>query len=218
MSKRSSLAHHFDDLEQQGEAAQLGMWVFLVTEIMIFGGLFAAYAVYRYLFADAFSRASGELNWLLASVNTVVLITSSLTMAMAVYGVQTNRRRVLIGYLALTVLLGCIFLGLKGWEYREDFDKGLVPVEGVFNAELFPESTVSELKQIRLFLVLYFVMTGLHALHMVGGMVVLLVLIGMARWGAFSAEHHPEVELTGLYWHFVDVVWIFLLPLLYLAG
>jgi cytochrome c oxidase subunit III len=213
-----ALAHHFDDLEQQREAGTLGMWVFLATEIMVFGGLFGGYTVYRYSYPDAFGEASSKLVLYLATINTVVLISSSLTMAMAVWGAQTGRRQVLIGFLVLTLLLGFTFLGIKIAEYVQDYHEGLVPLPGLFHGDVFSNQDTRYLAHVRLFLVLYFVMTGLHATHMLFGFGALTWLIVLAYRGRFSPDYHPQVELVGLYWHFVDVIWIFLLPLLYLIG
>jgi cytochrome c oxidase subunit 3 len=217
-SEHAHLAHHFDDLDQQNESLSLGMWVFLVTEVMIFGGLFAAYTVYRWLYPAAFSYGSGRLNWVLASVNTLVLISSSLTMALAVYGAQVGSRRMLVRCLVLTIVLGLVFLVIKGFEYAEDVHEGLVPAPAYFHVESDSGLDDNQVRQLRLFLALYFCMTGLHAVHMVVGMGVLACLAFLARRGRYSPEYHAPVEMAGLYWHFVDVVWIFLLPLLYLSG
>jgi cytochrome c oxidase subunit 3 len=217
-SEHAHLAHHFDDLDQQNESLSLGMWVFLVTEVMIFGGLFAAYTVYRHLYPAAFSYGSGRLNWKLASVNTLVLISSSLTMALAVHGAQVGSRRTLVRCLVLTIVLGVAFLVIKGFEYAEDVHEGLVPAPGYFHVEAGSGLDANQVRQLRLFLALYFCMTGLHALHMVVGMGVLACLALLARRDRYSPEYHAPVEMAGLYWHFVDVIWIFLLPLLYLSG
>jgi cytochrome c oxidase subunit III len=218
-----ALAHHFADLEQQKEALNLGMWIFLVTELMIFGGLFTAYTVYRYLYPVAFGEASAHLSWVLASINTVVLISSSFTVVLAVYGAQAGDRKFLVGGLALTMLLGLVFLGIKAGEYTMDVHEKLTPFRTYFDEELFhgsePGYTREEyLAHVRLFLTLYYIMTGLHALHMIAGLGVLAVVLWRARQGRYTPEYHPGVEMFGLYWHFVDVVWIFLLPLLYLLG
>ncbi|MBX9679361.1 MAG: cytochrome c oxidase subunit 3 family protein [Gemmataceae bacterium] len=216
----SPLAHHFDDLEQQHGAANLGMWTFLVTEVMIFGGLFASYAVYRSLFPEAFEAASDKLLWWLATINTVVLLSSSFTMVLAVHGAQVGNRKFLVNGLLATIALGILFLGLKFYEYQVDYLEGLIPIPGWFSGEHFhvPPDDPLFLGHVRLFMVLYFVMTGLHAVHMIIGMGILGWLVFKARRGAYTPEHHPQVELVGLYWHFVDVVWIFLFPLLYLSG
>jgi cytochrome c oxidase subunit 3 len=205
------VAHHFDDARQQREAGSLGMWIFLVTEIMFFGGLFTAYVVYRALFPDTFAHASRHLNVVLGTTNTVVLITSSLTMALAVWSAQTDRRSGTVRALLATIGLGSVFLGIKAWEYAHKFHEGLVP--GPAFAYSGPDAPHAQL-----FFSLYFTMTGLHALHMVIGIGLLLWLLSAARAGRFSAAYHTPVEVTGLYWHFVDIVWIFLFPLLYLIG
>jgi cytochrome c oxidase subunit 3 len=206
-----ALAEQFDDLAQQHEAANLGMWVFLVTEMLFFGGLFAGYTVYRASYPEAFREASHHLDLLLGSFNTVVLITSSLTMALAVHSAQEGRRRALIVCLLLTLVLGAVFLGIKGTEYAHKFDERLVPgIDFVYGE---PHAG-----QVELFMLFYFVMTGLHALHLVVGLGLLGVLAVLAWRGRFSADYYAPVETGGLYWHFIDIVWIFLLPLLYLVG
>jgi len=206
-----ALAEQFDDLAQQHEAASLGMWVFLVTEILFFGGLFAGYTVYRASYSEAFGEASHHLDLLLGSINTAVLITSSLTMALAVHSAQAGRRRALIVCLLLTLGLGAVFLGIKGTEYVHKFDERLIP--GIAFSYNGPHAG-----QVELFMFFYFVMTGLHALHLVVGLGMLGVLAGLAWRGHFSADYYSPVETGGLYWHFIDIVWIFLLPLLYLIG
>jgi len=216
---RSALAHHFDNLEQQREAGSLGMWVFLITEIMFFGGLFTGYVIYRTQNQASFAFASSTLNWKLGAVNTVILIGSSLTMALAVYFAQTGSRRNQIVFLALTTLLGSAFLVVKGIEYAEKIHDKHVPIRGFWNwgtAHPIPEG-VQE-RSVEMFYWIYFAMTGLHALHMIIGIGMMLVLIFFARKGRYTPEYHAPVELGGLYWHFVDIVWIFLFPLLYLLG
>jgi cytochrome c oxidase subunit 3 len=219
----TALAHHFDNLEQQREAGSLGMWTFLVTEIMFFGALFAAYTIYRTyspVTNASFVYASSTLNWKLGAINTVVLITSSLTIALAVYFAQTGARRNQIIFLLLTVVLGATFLGVKSIEYAEKFRLHHFPAQGFWHwdtaGEPFPAG-VSE-PSVRMFYWIYFAMTGLHALHMIIGIGIMLVLIFFARRGRYTPEYHSPVELSGLYWHFVDIIWIFLFPLLYLLG
>jgi len=206
-----ALRHHFDDLEQQTEAATLGMWVFLITEILFFGGLFAVYTVYRHAYPAAFAAASHELDITLGAINTAVLIGSSLTMALAVHSAQTGARRLTSVFLIATIVLGGVFLGIKATEYAHKFAEHHVPGPGF---QFAPEYV----RQAQVFFSLYFAMTGLHALHMVIGIGVLLVLLWLSWRGRFSAEYFTPVEVTGLYWHFVDIVWIFLFPLLYLIG
>ena len=206
-----ALLHHFDTAEQQKDASTLGMWLFLVTEIMFFGGLFTAYVVYRNKFPMAFVEASHSLDILLGGVNTAVLICSSLTMALAVNAAQRGARKSLVVFLILTILLGSVFLGIKAVEYHEKFVNHHVPGAS-FHFE-GPEGANTQI-----FFSLYFAMTGLHALHMIIGIVLLAILAVRARRGAFGADYNTPVDMTGLYWHFVDIVWIFLFPLLYLLG
>ena len=205
------LAHHFENLEQQREAGTLGMWIFIVTEIMFFGGLFTVYLVYRNWYPDAFTAASHELDLTLGSINTLVLIGSSLTMAMAVYSIQTGSNKFTILFLVLTLLLGLVFLGIKSMEYYHKFEEGHIPGSHF----TFPEPYR---QHAQVFFALYFGMTGLHALHMIVGIGILAVLIFMTWRKRFSPAYHAPIELSGLYWHFVDIIWIFLLPLLYLIG
>jgi cytochrome c oxidase subunit III len=207
----SALAEQFDDLVQQHAAASLGMWVFLVTEMLFFGGLFAGYTVYRASYPEAFREASHHLDLLLGSLNTAVLISSSLTMALAVHSAQAGGRRALVVYLLLTLVLGAVFLGIKGTEYAHKYEEQLVP--GIDFGYGGPHAG-----QVELFMLFYFVMTGLHALHLIVGLGMLAVLAWLAWRGHFSADYYAPVETGGLYWHFIDIVWIFLLPLLYLIG
>ena len=208
-SQHPALQHHFDNLDQQFEASTLGMWLFLVTEILFFGGLFTAYLVYRIAYPEAFADASHHLNIVLGGTNTAVLIGSSLTMAMAVYAAQLGRRNTQVIFLVATMALGLVFLGIKAVEYSHKFEEHLVPgINFVFEGRDPIHS--------QLFFSLYFVMTGLHALHMIVGIGIMTVLTVMAWRGRFTKAYHTPVEVSGLYWHFVDIVWIFLFPLLYL--
>jgi cytochrome c oxidase subunit 3 len=208
---RTIPAHQFDDLEQQYEAANLGMWAFLATEILFFGGLFLGYTVYRAAYPAAFAEGSHHLDIALGSVNTAVLIGSSLTMALAVHSAQVGKRQALVGFLGLTMLLGLVFLSIKFVEYGHKFAEALVPgAHFVYSGPSAP--------QVQLFVAFYFIMTGLHALHMVIGIGLLGVLAWLAWRDHFSAQYYTPVEIAGLYWHFVDIVWIFLFPLLYLIG
>jgi cytochrome c oxidase subunit III len=204
-------AHQFEDAEQQHHASWLGMWVFLATEVMFFGGMFTCYAFYRAGYPGAFAAASNQLDVLLGAINTAVLIGSSLTMALAVYSAETGSRRATVNFLLLTILLGAIFLGIKSYEYHEKFVEHFVP-GAAFRFE-GPFARPAEI-----FFSFYFAMTGMHALHMVIGIGLLAVIAIKARRGRFSPAYYTPVELTGLYWHFVDLVWIFLFPLLYLVG
>ncbi|HTM06830.1 MAG TPA: cytochrome c oxidase subunit 3 family protein [Verrucomicrobiae bacterium] len=204
-------AHQFENVEQQHEASWLGMWVFLATEVMFFGGMFTGYAFYRSGYPGAFAAGSNRLDVLLGAINTAVLIASSFTMALAVHAAQQGRRRAIVNCLLLTMLLGTVFLGIKSYEYYEKFVEHLVPGWN-FSFEAPFERTAE------IFFSFYFAMTGMHALHMIIGIVLLAVIALKARRGRFSAEYYTPVELSGLYWHFVDLVWIFLFPLLYLVG
>jgi len=205
------VAHQFDDARQQQETAILGMWVFLVTEILFFGGLFAGYTIYRNLYPQAWVGASRTLDLTIGTINTAVLIASSLTMALAVHASQTGRRKSLVGFLVSTMALGAVFLGLKAVEYAHKFQEHHVP--GPHFAYSGPDSTHAQL-----FFSFYFAMTGMHALHMVIGLALMAWLVWAARSGRFSPDYHNPVVVGGLYWHFVDIVWIFLYPLLYLVG
>jgi len=204
-------AHHFADLRQQREAAQLGMWIFLVTEVLFFAGLFTAYTLYRWRYSAGFDAASHELALLPGGANTIILLLSSLTMVLAVYHAEHEDRRRLARYLAATLLLGLAFMLIKAFEYREKFVHHHVPGAGFLWHG--PDANAAQL-----FFGLYFVMTGLHALHVIVGLGLLSVLLVRARSRRFTPPRHDTVEIAGLYWHFVDLVWIFLFPLLYLIG
>jgi len=207
-----ALQHHFDSLEQQFDASVLGMWAFLVTEVLFFGGLFMAYIIYRTWFPLAFAEGSHHLDITLGAFNTGVLIASSLTMALAVWsGQQANRAGQLV-FLGLTLLLGLTFLGVKAIEYTEKWHDSLIP------GPTFAWAGEAPVRQVEMFYSLYFAMTGLHALHMVVGAGMIVVLMVMAARGRFTQEWSTPIEIGGLYWHFVDIVWIFLFPLLYLLG
>ena len=223
------------------------MWVFLLTEILSFGGLFVAYILYRTWYFDAFAEASRSIAIFWGALNTAVLILSSLTMALGVRAAQTNKRNALVGWLILTMILGAVFLGVKVIEYKEKFEHHHVPgpsfvwaheggAEGGGEAVAAEPAaagdpstalgaghrqlslTPDELQRTtQIFFSLYFTMTGLHALHMIVGIVLMTVITIMAWRGKFDAEYYTPVEMSGLYWHFVDIVWIFLFPLLYLV-
>jgi cytochrome c oxidase subunit 3 len=206
----AAVAHQFDDIEQQRESSTLGMWIFLVTEVMFFGGMFLGYAVYRAAYSSAFAEASLHLDVWLGGVNTAVLLCSSLTMALAVHAAQLGGRRTVVLFLLSTIVLAAVFIGIKGVEYYHKYEEGLIPGEAFH----FPGEGA---RHAQLFFSFYFAMTGMHALHMVIGIGVMGVLILLVRRGKFSSEYHAPIELTGLYWHFVDIVWVFLFPLLYLV-
>jgi cytochrome c oxidase subunit III len=295
------LQHQFEDMKQQEESVSIGMWMFLVQEIMFFGGLFTAYLIFRSRFPLAFAEGSNHLNAFWGGLNTIVLIVSSLTMALTVYYAQKGRRMMQVYMILLTMLFGTVFLGVKVIEYTDKYNSGLVPVAGwnkkipdpdetqraeqaspkpqahasfvlpwetrahaaaakegepkrpnprgdfqwnygatlVHEALAYEEKTgrqylteserigyfsggqFDEVKfgeRVRMFYFIYFVMTGLHALHMIVGLGLMIWLLWKAWLGTFSAEYFAPVEMSGLYWHFVDIVWIFLFPLLYLLG
>jgi cytochrome c oxidase subunit 3 len=204
-----ALAHHFEDMGQQRESVALGMWVFLVTEIMFFGGLFTAYALYRSSYPQAFREASHHLDVTLGAVNTAVLIGSSLTMVLAVHAAAHRKAMATGGWILATMLLGSGFLAIKAVEYGHKFGDHLVPGASFeFHGPHAPQA--------QLFFSLYFAMTGIHALHMVIGIAILAFMAVRAIKGLYTQGWHDPVELIGLYWHFVDIVWIFLFPLLYL--
>jgi cytochrome c oxidase subunit 3 len=233
-----ALQHHFDTMAQQREAATLGMWVFLLTEVLFFGGLFIAYTVYRMWYYEAFAQASKSIAISWGLFNTAVLIGSSLTMALAVRSAQTSKRQATVNWLLATIVLGSVFLGVKVIEYADKFEHHHVPGPSyVWSAAHEPAPDAAhepaaapaegghaltmgpdELQRTtQIFFSLYFTMTGLHALHMIVGIVILFIIAWMAHQGRFDSEWHSPVEMTGLYWHFVDIVWIFLFPLLYLV-
>jgi cytochrome c oxidase subunit 3 len=207
------LQHHFDSLEQQLYASTFGMWVFLVTEVLFFGGLFMAYILYRIWYPEMFVAASHHLNIPLGAVNTAVLIGSSLTMA---YGVNAAQRgaapKEQVFWLVATMVLGSVFLGIKVVEYADKFEHHLIPGAGF----LFDKPEFQQTAQI--YFSLYFALTGLHATHMIVGIAIMAIITRMAWKGQFTAEWYTPVEIMGLYWHFVDLVWIFLFPLLYLIA
>jgi cytochrome c oxidase subunit III len=202
-------ARPFDVHAHAHETTVLGMWVFLATELMLFGGLFTAYAVYRYLYAPIFREASGHLHAELAALNTAVLILSSLTVALAIHSAQTGGRRAAAVLLGLTLLLGAAFLAVKGYEYFTHFQEGLLPGTNF----TWPGE---EQRAAALFFSLYYAMTGLHALHMLIGLGLIAYLAVGAWRGRYTARRHTPLEVGGLYWHFVDVVWVFIFPMLYL--
>ena len=222
-----ALQHHFETMEQQKEAAVLGMWAFLLTEILFFGGLFMAYMLYRIWYHEAFVLASSSLDLRWGGLNTVVLIGSSLTMALGVRAAQLNQRKALVNWLIATTILGAVFLGVKVIEYADKFEHHHVPgphfIWDEHAAENVAHLTPEEQEQAgrlqrttQIYFSLYFTMTGLHALHMIIGIGLMSVITWMAWKGKFDEHYYTPVEMSGLYWHFVDIVWIYLFPLLYL--
>ena len=243
-----ALVHQFDSMEQQKAASTFGMWVFLLTEIMMFGGLFAAYLIYRIKYYPAFVAGSTSISVSWGFANTLVLIASSLTMAMAVWAAQKGKRSYQIWFIIGTMILGAVFLGVKAKEYYDKWDECHVPGHVIgkgFNAwggcsvqnpglgniadeiqkhahdsgTIVPEaSAIQTAKQTEIFFSFYFLMTGLHAFHMIIGMGLMTWLLLRARRGEFGPAYYTPVELGGLYWQFVDIVWIYLFPLLYLIS
>jgi len=214
-----ALLHPFATEEQQKDASNLGMWIFLATEVMFFGGLFCAYLIYRHWYFGDFGAASKSIDALLGGINTAVLICSSLTVVLAIWAAQTSRRAIMLVMLALTMLFGLTFLGIKGKEYKDKFEEHHVP-GATFSFEKVPipghPDQYANPQHAQIFFALYFVMTGLHALHMVVGLGIFSWLFWAAWKGRFTPEYYTPLEIGGLYWHFVDIVWIYLFPLLYL--
>ncbi|MFO0953854.1 MAG: cytochrome c oxidase subunit 3 family protein [Isosphaeraceae bacterium] len=242
-----NLQHHFEDLPQQRDASTLGMWAFLATEVMFFSAVIGAYLVYRFSSPDVWGAASRHLNVGLATVNTVVLLTSSLAMALAVHGGETGDRKSQVRWLLATMALGSLFLVFKGFEYYQEYEDNLIPGRYFDASKLHIPSTeeVTALsaeeraevattadtasvltvtppqfaeRRAQMFFVFYFTMTGLHAVHMVIGLAMLAWILSLARKGVFTPAYYNPLEMAGLYWHFIDIVWVFLYPLLYLVA
>jgi cytochrome c oxidase subunit 3 len=214
----TELRHHFADMDQQRDAASLGMWLFLGTEVMFFGGMFCAYLIYRLWYYNEFAAGSRSISLLLGTINTVVLICSSLTVALGVRAAQMGKRKLLVILLLLTMLFGLAFLGIKGIEWYQKYEEHHIP-GSTFSAENliqeYPGIHIDPQHE-QIYFSLYFALTGLHALHMVIGLGIFTVLTFYAWKGKYSPEYYTPVEIGGLYWHFVDIVWIYLFPLLYL--
>lgn len=210
----ASVAHQFDDAEQQKHAATLGMWLFLASEVLFFGGMLAGYAVYRAAYSQAFAAGSGHLDVWLGTLNTAVLLTSSLTVALSVQAIHEDRRRLAARLLIATIVLGFLFLTVKGVEYAHKYDERLIPGRH-FAFEGEQDDNLSA-ANVELFFSFYFALTGVHALHMLVGVAVFAVLAWQTVRGKYSSCYHTPVEVAGLYWHFVDTIWVFLFPLLYL--
>ncbi|WP_440999520.1 cytochrome c oxidase subunit 3 family protein [Fodinibius sp. SL11] len=201
--------HHFVDADQQFDAAKMGMWIFLMTEILMFGGLFAAYIVYRLLHPELFTLASEELNTLWGGVNTVVLLGSSLTVAMAIKSAQLNQKKNIAINLGITLALAAVFMVIKYFEWTHKFHLGIFPGKFYsFEGINHPQANV--------FFSLYYLMTGLHGIHVLIGMGLITWLLVRSLKGHFDSEYYNPIEITGLYWHLVDIIWIFLFPLFYL--
>ena len=230
-----ALKHHFEDIEQQRGAERLGMWMFLATEILFFGGVFLAYTVYRLYYPKDFADISGRLNVAVALINTILLLTSSLTMTLAIRACQVGNRSALMTYLMISAVLGAGFMCFKAYEYAQDYDEGLMPWRSNFGQvavhdpehhdapatktlnQQWEEKGVSA-NRVRLFMTFYFAMTGIHGLHLIIGIGVILYLWFRAYMGWLTPDRYAAVEVSSLYWHLVDAIWLFLMPLLYLAG
>jgi cytochrome c oxidase subunit 3 len=233
-ASEGALRHHFEDIEQQRGAERLGMWMFLATEILFFGGIFLAYTIYRSMYSKDFADISGRLNVAVAGINTFLLLTSSMTMMFAIRYAQLGERKKLMNMLLVSALMGAGFMGFKAYEYYQDYEEGLVPWASNFGKEKVhdPESKGHEEKtlneqweakgvsanRVRLFMTFYFVMTAIHGLHLIIGIGCILVLWCRAYLGWITPDRYVAVEVTSLYWHLVDAIWLFLMPLLYLAG
>lgn len=208
-SHPTHVQHHFVDSDQQFDSAKMGMWVFLVNEILFFGGLFCAYIIYRAWYPELFTEAALELNTFWGAVNTVVLIGSSLTVAMGIRSVQENQIKGLKINLLITIALAIVFMVIKGFEYSHKFHLGIFPGEYyTFEGLEHPQAAI--------FFSIYYMLTGVHALHVIIGIGLMWWIYVRAKRGEFSSEYYTPVEITGLYWHLVDLIWIFLFPLLYL--
>lgn len=207
------LAHHFKSMDQQTSAGKLGMWVFMAQELLFFSGLFCAYGYVRYMYPSMVQEAQKFMDWKLGGFNSIVLLVSSLTMSLCVRSARLNNRVSSIRYLLLTMLCGLIFLGVKAYEWGMHFHEGLYPGK-FFNP--IPETEITS-STAHVFFGLYYVMTGMHGLHIIVGLGLMVWLLIRSKRGEFNHENYVSLENTSLFWHLVDVVWIFLYPLLYLA-
>lgn len=213
------LKHHFEDLGQQHACERLGIWMFLATEILFFGGVFAAYTVYRLWYPAEFELASSHLNRVFATINTVLLISSSLTITLAIRSAKLGDRGALIRRLLITAALASGFMVVKGFEYAQDFEEHLVPGP-MFSTHFHDDAVEKGLDpgKVQLFLCFYYIMTGIHGVHIIVGIGCILWLVWEAWRGTIPPENYSTVEVVSLYWHLVDAIWLFLMPLLYLAG
>ncbi|HEX3446384.1 MAG TPA: cytochrome c oxidase subunit 3 family protein [Chthoniobacterales bacterium] len=212
MSGRTiELAEQFEDIAQQRAAATLGMWIFLATEVMFFGGLFLAFAVARFLHADAFNQGAKQLDVLAGSINTAILLTSSFTTALAVAALKQGKKKCVIALLLISVVLGSLFLTIKGYEYHEKWTAGLFP-----GANFTADGPIRA--QLELFFLFYFILTGLHGIHLLVALGIALAMLWFLIAGRITQTRYTPIETSALYWHFVDIVWVFVFPILYLIG
>jgi cytochrome c oxidase subunit 3 len=211
MSAAEQPAEHFASIEQQEHAAHFGMWLFLASEVLLFGALFGLYSAYRVVYGKAFLDAAHHNNTTIGTINTFILISSSFFAAWAVHSIRRERQRAVVGSLAITIVLGCVFLALKAVEYLEHFHEGIYP-GALYRFEALPTGGAN------VFFTLYYFMTGLHGLHVVGGLIALCVVLWRAARRHYTRTRYTSLELSVLYWHLVDLIWIFLWPLMYLVG
>ena len=204
-------AHHFESAGQEKSACKLGMWLFLCTEILMFGGLFVAYALYKSRYPEVFLQGAAFLDWKLGAFNTVVLLISSFTMALSIYYAQKGKNSRSTTCLWLTLLCAFIFMGVKYIEYSHKLHLGLAP------GDFFSYSEAPFLKNLPLYFSFYYLMTGLHGSHVLAGMVLIFWLILRSRKKHFGPSYYTPLECVGLFWHLVDLIWIYLFPLLYLV-
>lgn len=212
------LKHYFATSDQQFDAAKMGMWLFLITEILLFSGMFVAYTVYRNWHPEVFQYASQLLDWRMGALNTIVLLGSSLTVALSIHCIQKGNQKGLFWNLVITVLLACVFMVVKYFEYTAKFEHGVFPgasfaPHGESHGLNYADFNIPYAPQ---FFSIYFIMTGIHGFHVLVGIGLISWLAIRAKMGHFSAAWYTPVELTGLYWHIVDIIWIFLFPLMYL--
>lgn len=212
LSPQFQVAHHFDSADTQFEASKLGVWIFLVTEILLFGGLFCGFIIFRSWHLDAFIEAHHRLDKVMGGINTVVLICSSLTMALAIRAAQTNNRRLVGILLGITLACAAGFMVIKGFEYHHKW------VDGLFPGRSFNPVVPFVNPDANIFFGLYFVMTGIHGFHVLIGMGLITWLLIKNSKGHFSSRYYTPLEGVGLYWHLVDLIWIYVFPLVYLVG
>ena len=218
------LRHHFETVAQQHEASSMGMWLFLLTEFMFFGGMFMAYLVYRTWYYPAFVAGSHQLSIVRGTLNTIILLTSSLSMGFAVHAARVRNQAALVRNLITTIVLGVVFIGIKATEWHAEWVDHHVPGlnfsidDFIRPAAGFQALPVDMAEHVQVYFSLYFAMTGMHLLHMIIGLGLVSFLVFKARTGAYTQGYSASVEYIGLYWHFVDIVWTFLFPLLYLVS
>jgi cytochrome c oxidase subunit III len=202
--------HHFTSMEQQFDASKIGMWLFLATEILLFGGLFVGFGLMQAKHPEAFIAGHSHLDWKLGALNTIVLLVSSFTMVMAVWSAANNKQGLLKAHLAITIACACTFLVVKYFEYSHKFHDGLLP------GEFFRYQGPDLVPNMAIYFSFYFMMTGLHGIHVTGGIAAIATLLYRSFQGDYNSEYYTPVDLVGLYWHLVDLIWIYLFPLLYL--